>query len=563
MNRLFPLLIAGLTGLSAHAQTVGLFLNGPEAFDGYTLVAPTGATRTHLIDNCGRIVNQWDSEFRTGESAYLLENGDLLRTARMGSTVFNGGGIGGRIERFNWDGDLLWSYELATDTAHHHHDMAVLPNGNIVLMCWEYKSPEEAAAMGRESEGQLWPPMLVEIQPEGDSSGTVVWEWHAWDHLVQDSDAALPNWGVPAEHPTRFDVNYGQVTGGGLPGGSSGGDWFHCNGLDYNETLDHLMLNSRNWNEFYIIDHGTTTEEAAGPAGDLLYRWGNPQTYGRGNSTDRALYQQHDAHWLLGEGPAINGHDPNFTALVYNNGNGRPSGDGSSVDELVLPWDAQEGRYVLPPENDLDQPFLPDTLDWAWPELPDMNFHSHNISGAQRQQNGNTLICEGNKGRLFEITPEGDIVWEYFTAYNQFGAIVQGDNPFGNSTFRAYRYAPDYPAFDGLDLTPGLPVESNPLPFDCTLYPAPIDTTTNGVQENAQTLRWGPNPSDRLLSLNAEQPFAWQLSDLSGRTVLSGNRTAQHHTIDVSLLPSGTLILLTFDRLGHPVFAPQRILIRH
>ena len=79
---------------------MGLLSNTADAFDGYTLVAPTGATRTHLIDNCGRIVNQWDSEFRAGESAYLLEDGSLLRTCRQSSTVFNGGGMGGRIERF-------------------------------------------------------------------------------------------------------------------------------------------------------------------------------------------------------------------------------------------------------------------------------------------------------------------------------------------------------------------------------------------------------------------------------------------------------------------------------
>ena len=154
----------------------------------------------------------------------------------QGSQTFNGGGIGGRIERFNWEGDLVWSYELATDTAHHHHDMAFLPNGNVVLMAWEYKSPEEAAASGRTSEGPLWPPMLVEIEPEGSQGGAVVWEWHAWDHLVQSSDSSLPHYGLPQENVTRFNVNYGNVSGGGFPGGNAGGDWFHCNGLDLRPT---------------------------------------------------------------------------------------------------------------------------------------------------------------------------------------------------------------------------------------------------------------------------------------------------------------------------------------
>ena len=58
---------------------------------------------------------------------------------------------------------------LANDTLHHHHDMAWLPNGHVVLLAWEYKSPEEAAAAGRsDDDGPLWPPVLLEVVPEGD-----------------------------------------------------------------------------------------------------------------------------------------------------------------------------------------------------------------------------------------------------------------------------------------------------------------------------------------------------------------------------------------------------------
>ena len=566
MNRLL-LVSAFLAVWSAvTGQTVGLMLNAPEAFDGYTLVAPATATRTHLIDNCGRVINQWDSEYRTGESVYLLEDGSLLRTARLTSEVFNGGGIGGRVEHFNWDGDLIWSYNLATDTAHHHHDMAYLPNGNVVLLCWEYKSPEQAAAAGRQDEGPLWPPMLVEIAPEGAEGGTVVWEWHAWDHLIQSVDDSLPHFGAPSENVTRFNVNYGPVTGGGFPGGASGGDWFHCNAVDYNEQLDQLVLNSRNWNEFYIIDHNTTSAEAAGPAGDLLYRWGNPQTYDRGSAEDRAFFQQHDAHWLLGEGPSsTEGQDPAMTMLVYNNGNGRPSGDGSSVDELILPWDGTSGMYTLPPADDPTVPFGPAGLDWTWPALPSMDFHSHNISGAERQPNGNTLICEGNKGRLFEITPEGDIAWEYFTAYNQFGPIAQGDNVFGNATFRAYRYAPDYPAFEGRDMTPGDPVEGNPIPNDCVTYPAPADTgsTAGFGTRPGHFVRVGPNPADGRFFLQAEAPIGWTLTDASGRTVLRSSACAFSHVVETSDIPSGVLLLHLLDTRGLRINSPRRVHIQH
>lgn len=548
-----------LSSLEVGAQTVGLLGNSPDAFDGYTLVAPTGATRTHLIDNCGRVINQWDSDYRAGESAYLLGDGSLLRTARIGSQTFNGGGIGGRLERFNWEGDLIWSYELATDTAHHHHDMAWLPNGNVVLMAWEYKSPEEAEAAGRVPEGPLWPPMLIEIEPVGAEGGNVVWEWHAWDHLIQSNDPNLPHFGWPSENITRFDVNYGSASGGGFPGGNAGGDWFHCNALDYDPMRDHLMLNSRNWCEFYIIDHGTTSAEAKGPAGDLLYRWGNPQTYGRGGQNDKVFYQQHDAHWLLGEPPAMNGGVPAQTVLVYNNGNGRPGGNGSTVDELILPWDSTTGAYTVPAASDTAATFAPEGLSWTWPENPSTAFHSPNISGSQRQPNGNTLICEGASGHLFEITPTGEVVWEYITAYSQFGAATQGENPFGNSTFRAYRYAPDYTAFEGRDMTPGAPVELNPLPFNCELYPAPIDTTTSDISHLDNRRVWSayPNPSSGRFTLSSPQAGRWRLFDGVGRTWAEGLVDEGKNALSIPEVPAGLYVLSVRDFRGRILGKPQ------
>ena len=537
--------------------------NGSESYDGYTLVAPSAATRTHLIDNCGRVINQWDSDYRTGEATYLLEDGSLLRTCRIGSDFFTGGGMGGRVERFSWEGDLMWSYEIAGDSAHHHHDVAFLPNGNVIFLCWEYISPLQASFAGRQSPGPLWPPVLYEIQPEGSDGGQVVWEWHAWDHLVQDVDSTLPGFGDPAVNITRFDVNYGQVNSGGFPGGPQGGDWFHCNAVGYNAELDHLILNSRNWNEFYVIDHSTTTEEAAGPSGDLLYRWGNPEAYGRGDADDRIFYLQHDAHWLLNEGPSNTGSHPSQTVLVFNNGNGRPGGDGSSVDELELPWDDTLQRYSLPPADNAEESFAPVSLDWSWPELPSTDFHSHNISGCQRLPNGNTLICEGNKGRFFEINPDGDIVWEYRTAYNQFGPINQGDSPMNNATFRAYRYGPDYPAFLGRDMTPGDPVESNPWPFDCELFPAPMDTTTHGVSFEDLHLSIGPNPARSVLSVHADRPFCWSLHDITGRPLLTGSEPRVAHTIETLSLPPGLLLLQVTDQFGHSLMAPQRILVEN
>lgn len=558
------LLVLGMN-VAAQGQTVGLLLNTPEAFDGYTLVAPTGATRTHLVDNCGRIINEWVSNYRAGESAYLLEDGSLLRTCRISSTVFNGGGIGGRIERFSWEGDLIWSYTMANNNRHHHHDMAWLPNGNVVLMGWEYKSAEEAAAVGREIEGAIWPPLLVEIAPDENEGGTIAWEWHAWDHLVQNVDTNLPNFGEPHEHVDRFDVNYGSASGGGVPGGQTGGDWFHCNAVTYHTEHDLLMLNSRNWNEFYILDHATTSSAASGPAGDLLYRWGNPIAYGRGEASDRMFFGQHDPHWLLTEGPTVAGGDPNQTVLIFNNGDDRPGGNGSSVDELTLPWnpDAQNGHYTSPTAQGTDS-FAPEALDWSWPETPDLDFYSSKISGSQRMPNGNTLICEGASGHLFEITPNGDLAWEYYTAYNQFGAINQGDTPFANSTFRAYRYAPDYAAFEGRDMTPGDPVEANPFPFDCTLYPAPVDTTATSIAEEGTTQSWAayPNPTQGSFRIEAPETGTWTLSDLRGKQWAKGTLTFGKNPCRTHEIPSGMYVLRMYGYDGRPTGASRMQIVR-
>ena len=139
----------------------------------------------------------------------------------------------------------------------------------------------------------MWPESITEIAPEGSEGGTVVWEWHAWDHLVQNVDASLPHFGEPADYPHRLDVNYANVGGGGGPGSANSGDWMHANAVNYNPTLDQIAISARRFNEIWIIDHGTTTEEAAGRAGDLLYRYGNPEAYGRGDAEDQVFFGQH------------------------------------------------------------------------------------------------------------------------------------------------------------------------------------------------------------------------------------------------------------------------------
>jgi hypothetical protein len=189
-----------------------------------------------------------------------------------------------------------------------------------------------------------------------------------------------------------------------------------------------------------VIDHNTTSDEAAGhtggnsgKGGGLLYRWGNPQTYRAGNAVDQTFFKQHDAQWI---GAGLSGAG---NILVFNNGPGRPDGRYSSVDEFTPPVD-RNGTYSLTPGS----AYGPEAPVWRFTAENLTAFYSQSISGAQRLPNGNTLICNGDNGRFFEVTAEKAIVWEYV-------------NPFPNANqnivFKAHRYAKDYPGLAGTDLT--------------------------------------------------------------------------------------------------------------
>jgi hypothetical protein len=237
-------------------QTVGLFLNDSLSQNGYTLFS--NSKTTYLVDNCGFVVNTWQSNFTTNSGLYLLENGNLLRSCRIGGN-FTGGGVGGRIELSSWEGDLLWAYNYASPQYHQHHDICPLPNGNFLILAWEAHTSAEAVQAGRNpallTPAGLWPEQIVEVEMVGTNQINIVWKWHLWDHLVQDFDTSKANYGVVAEHPELVDINYTSSLGGG-----NNADWIHANGIAYNPELDQIALSSRTFSEIWIIDHSTTPE---------------------------------------------------------------------------------------------------------------------------------------------------------------------------------------------------------------------------------------------------------------------------------------------------------------
>ena len=466
--------------IKAQTPTVGTLYNSPQSLDGYTLFGSSNSTQTYLINNCGEVINSWVGSAPPGLSAYLLEDASLLRTMRILNSNMSMGGLGGGLERFDWDGTLLWSYRCSGPDSTSHHDVEVLPNGNLLLLVAYAKPIGQAIARGRDSninnDSILFSESILEIEPIGADSGRVVWRWNLWDHLIQDRDSTKPNYAVVSEHPERMNINY--------IGSSTSRDWLHSNSISYNPTLDQIAIGFRNTNEAWIIDHSTTRAEAAsssggryGRGGDILYRWGNPATYNRGTSANQHFYGQHGVRWIPDSLPASG------QLIVFNNGDIT----GVSSVETFMPPSDSAGFYTLPTAGNA---FGPTTPSWSYSNSSDPIFYSNRLSAAQRLSNGNTLICSGVNGYFLEIDSIGDAVWAYRNPATGTGILTQGVavNSGVNSVFSALRYSPDYPAFSGRSLVPMNPIELNYDISHCQLY--------NGVEqiEKNPVIKIYPNP---------------------------------------------------------------------
>ncbi len=437
----------------------GLLVNDAKACAGYTLIASTNSSETFLIDIEGRVVNTWRSDVGQPMSAYLLEDGHLLRTGAVNNPPFFGGGATGRIQEFTWDGQLVWDYTFVNDNQLPNHDICKLPNGNVLMIVWEKKTAKDAVAAGRRPEtvsnNYLLADAILEVQPTGKTTGKIVWEWHPFDHLVQDFDDKKANHGDVGAHPELIDINFGDSTlaamvakpeeldklraigyvgGAGRKGAPPQTDWLHVNSVAYNAALDQIMLSVFEFSEVWVIDHGTTTAQAAGheggkygKGGDLLYRWGNPRAHRAGGVKDQKLFGQHNAQWIA-KGLPGEGH-----LLVFNNGMKRTGGAYSTVDEVVLPVD-DKGHY----EYTKGKAYGPDKATWSYAAPKKTDFYAPFISGAQRLSNGDTLICSGTNGTIFEVTPKDEIVWKYVNPTkggSPFGGPPMGGPPGGGNPF--------------------------------------------------------------------------------------------------------------------------------
>ena len=384
-----------------------------QVFNGMTLFSPAqggggggggGSFYSYLVDNEMNEINTWTHPRGPASMPYLLPDSTLIYPYRVPTPSMNAGGTGGGISKYSWDGDLLWDHVISNSNYQHHHDVEPLPNGNILVIAWEMKTAEEAYAVGRQSIDNslnvMWAEAIFEIEPVGSDDVNIVWEWHIWDHLIQDVDPDLPNYGVVSDHPELQDINYGSAGSNGGPGGANG-DWKHLNAIAYNEELDQIAISSRHHDEIYIIDHSTTTEEAAGhvggnagKGGDYLYRWGNPQAYGRGNTSDHLLDDQHGVNWIP------EGYPGEGNLILFNNN----YTNNSAVFEIVTPLN-DDGTYAISE----GQPYGPEEPLW----LHTGNFHTQMQGGAFRLPNGNTIVTDCDDATIFEVTHDHEEVWSY------------------------------------------------------------------------------------------------------------------------------------------------------
>lgn len=542
MKKQISVFLITLYTLTSFSQTVGLIQHDSQTLDdGYVLFAPINSYTTYLIDKCGKQVKTWTSAYKPGQSVYLLEDGNLLHTGNANNTTFNAGGKGGVIEEIDWNDNVIWSYTISSATNCQHHDIKVLPNGNVLAIVWNKKTIDEAIAQGRNPNlisTSVWSEKIIEIQPVGTNGGNVVWEWQIWDHLIQDYDASKPNYGIVASNPQLIDLNYAAT--------ANTEDWQHINSIDYNSSLDQILISSHNSNEIWIIDHSTTTQEAktnsggnSKKGGGILYRWGNPQSYDNGSATDQKLFGQHNAQWIAKGLPFEN------QIMIFNNGNGRTGGNYSTVEIINPPVNGFEYTITLP--------YSPTAYSWIYNQNNTQNWYAQNISGSQQLSNGNVLICSGPTGTLLEINSIGTILWKYINPVNTNGIINQHITPSQNTVFRSSFYPNDFTGFKNHTLTSGSIIEnSNLVSNSCNLTLSLID---NPVVKDIVVY---PNPTKAelhitILDLNTSKIDIEVLNSL-GQIVVKENYNSNKITFSTNILSEGIYFIKVSNEFTSKVF---------
>lgn len=388
----------------------GLAVAGPSVYpEGTTRLDParawpsyvlfTGGDETaRLIDLDGQTVHTWrdvggfasvliDPALAGGQRGHVLvtlENADGrgvdLVPGRADPRVSK------TVGELDWDGQVRWRFgpQAPDGLAQQHHDWARLPNGHTLVL----------ANLRHAVPGFRRPELLDDVAYEVDADGAIVWRWVASEHLDELGF-------TPAELKLIRE--------------SDNADYLHVNNLkpvgpnhwfdagDKRFAPDNLIFDSRNANLIGIIDRRSGhVVWTLGPDYPAIPRGAAARKLPR--PVDQ-ISGQHDAQIIPAGLPGAG------NLLVFDN-----QGE-AGYPPVELPTTG--GSRVL----EID----PVTRQIVWQYTaedsgqPSWGFRSTHISAARRLPNGNTFIDEGQSGRLFQVTRDGDIVWEYVNAYPRVG----------------------------------------------------------------------------------------------------------------------------------------------
>ena len=486
-------------------------LTTAQDFNGFALYNAQGSNTTYLIDESQQIAHTWNMSTECNYTVQLKENGNLVRGTKANTSVFSTGNIAagaGMVQEIAPDGSIVWSFDYASSDYVSHHDLTLVGD-NVLLTAYEKKSSTELNAAGfNNASSEKWPTHFVELAADGNGGATIVWEWHIWDHMCQDTDPNGPNYVANiSDNPELIDINMIQAQGG--PGGG-GGDWFHVNGVDYNEDLDQIVFSSRFASEIYIIDHSTTSAEAAshsggnsGMGGDILYRWGNPSNYEM-SGTQVIPNAVHDVRWITNDGRPNGG----FLQIFNNSG---VSNNQSAIDGIETPWDDNTNTYL----RSSGQPFSPISYSTRY----ECAYSASGQSASDRMSNGNIYVNassgQGGAGVMYEVDESGNIVW----------------GPYNSQSQKGFRYECDYPGITALE-----PFMTNTNSTSC------FDATAISENDEVDNLVLFPNPAIDHITINNKG--VKEIYNIMGVRVVKTSSTK----INVNHLASGIYNIRIADR---------------
>lgn len=416
--------------LPAHAEPsvypTGTTIYDPaKAYNSFVLFVG-GDDVSRLIDLNGKVVHEWkyigqpvafiDPTLVSGQRGHIFVT---LETEEGKGTDLVPGRVQTRIRKtvgeIDWDGKKLWAFGASAPggRAQQHHDIARLPNGNtLVLANVLYPLPGFATP-------QVLDDVAYEVNPEGE----IVWTWAASDHLDEI--------GFTGEELKLVKA-------------SKNADYLHVNNLkplgpnhwfdegDQRFAPDNLIFDSRSANFIAIIDRRTRK---------IVWTLGPhfPPITEDGNVTSRKIPRpvdqisgQHDAHIIPSGLPGAG------NLLVFDN-----QGEAGYPHAAVSYTGGSRVLEINPVTKEIVWQYT-----GASSGNPGWSFRSTHISNARRLPNGNTFIDEGQIGRFFQVTPSGDIVWEYINPYPRRGKDQEtGRATVNHSVYRAqpvpYDWAPE------------------------------------------------------------------------------------------------------------------------